>query len=210
MLKRIEQLAVVEERQRLARELHDSVAQALYTVTLYAEAARLALAAGKQDVVAHNLHELRSMAREALVDMRVLIFELHPPALKEQGLIAALQARLAAVEARTGLRSELQVQGDRRLPLAVEEELYWIAQEALNHVVKHAQAQHVALQLELAAGQACLEVRDDGAGFDPGQAKQAGGLGLRGIEERVQRIRGELAVTSAPGQGTCVRVTVVV
>ena len=210
MLKRIEQLAVVEERQRLARELHDSVAQALYTVTLYAEAARLALAAGKQDVVAHNLHELRSMAREALVDMRVLIFELHPPALKEQGLIAALQARLAAVEARTGLRSELQVQGDRRLPLAVEEELYWIAQEALNNVVKHAQAQHVALQLELAAGQACLEVRDDGAGFDPGQAKQAGGLGLRGIEERVQRIRGELAVTSAPGQGTCVRVTVVV
>jgi len=210
MLKRIEQLAVVEERQRLARELHDSVAQALYTVTLYAEAARLALAAGKQDVVAHNLHELRSMAREALVDMRVLIFELHPPALKEQGLIAALQARLAAVEARTGLRSELQVQGDERLPLAVEEELYWIAQEALNNVVKHAQAQHVALHLELAAGQACLEVRDDGAGFDPGQAKQAGGLGLRGIEERVQRIRGELAVTSAPGQGTCVRVTVAV
>jgi len=208
MLKRIEQLAVVEERQRLARELHDSVVQALYTVTLYAEAARLALAAGKQDVVAHDLHELRSLAREALTDMRVLIFELHPPALKEEGLVAALQARLAAVEARTGLRAELQVTGDDRLPLAVEEELYWIAQEALNNVVKHAQAQHVALRLEFAAGQTCLEVHDDGVGFDQAQTRQAGGLGLRGIEQRVQRIRGRLAVTSSPGQGTCLRVTV--
>lgn len=208
MLKRIEQLAVVEERQRLARELHDSVAQALYTVTLYAEAARLALAAGKHTVVAQNLHELHSMAREALVDMRVLIFELHPPALKEQGLVAALQARLAAVEARTGLRAELQVQGDGQLPLAVEEELYWIAQEALNNVVKHAQAQHVTLRLEFTPGQACLEVGDDGLGFDPAQAKKEGGLGLRGIEQRVERIRGRLTVTSSPGRGTLVRVTV--
>ena len=208
MLKRIEQLAVVEERQRLARELHDSVAQALYTVTLYAEAARLALAAGKHDAVARNLHELRSMAREALGDMRVLIFELHPPALKEQGLVAALQARLAAVEARTGLRAELQTQGDGQLPLAVAEELYWIAQEALNNVVKHAQAQHVTLRLEFAPGQVCLEVRDDGIGFDPEQARQAGGLGLGSIEQRAQRIQGELAVISSPGQGACVRVTV--
>lgn len=210
MLKRIEQLAVVEERQRLARELHDSVAQALYTVTLYAEAARLALAAGKHEVVAHNLHELRSMAREALIDMRVLIFELHPPALKEQGLVAALQARLAAVEARAGLRAELQITGDGQLPLTMEEELYWIAQEALNNVVKHAQARHVALNLELTPGQVCLEVHDDGMGFDPEQARKAGGLGLRGIEQRAQRIRGELAVTSSPGQGTRVRVTAAV
>jgi len=208
MLKRIEQLAVVEERQRLARELHDSVAQALYSATMYAEAARLALEAGKHDVVAQNLHELRSMVREAQVGMRVLIFELHPPALKEEGLVAALQARLAAVEARTGLRAEIQVQGDGQLPLAVEEELYWIAQEALNNVVKHAQAQHVALRLEFAAGQVCLEVQDDGIGMDPRQAKQAGGLGLRGIEQRVQRIRGELKVTGSPGQGTCVLITV--
>jgi signal transduction histidine kinase len=206
MLKRIEQLAVVEERQRLARELHDSVTQALYTVSLYAEAARLALAAGKHDVVAHDLHELHSLAREALIDMRVLIFELHPPALKEEGLVAALQARLAAVEARTGLRAELQVQGDGTPPLAVEEELYWIAQEALNNVVKHARAQHVAVCLELSAGQVCLEVRDDGAGFDLGQAKKAGGLGLRGIEQRVRRIGGELTVTTSPGGGTQVRV----
>jgi signal transduction histidine kinase len=207
MLKRIERLAVLEERQRLARELHDSVAQALYSATMYAEAARLALEAGKHGVVAQNLQELRGMVREAQVDMRVLIFELHPPVLKEEGLVAALQARLAAVEARTGLRAEMEVDGDRRLPLAVEEELYWIAQEALNNVIKHAQAQHVTVRLDLAAGQVCLEVEDDGVGLSPEQPKEAGGLGLRGIEQRVRRIRGELSVVSSPGEGTRLHVT---
>ena len=98
-------MAIVEERQRLARELHDSVTQALYSVNLYAEAARMALSAGKADVATDNLQELRNMVREAMLDMRMLIFELHPPALEEEGLATALQTRLEAVEARSGLRA---------------------------------------------------------------------------------------------------------
>ena len=142
------QLAVLEERQRLARELHDSVVQSLYSMTLYADAAALALAAGKQDVTVNHLQELRDTARNAMHDMRLLIFELHPPALEQEGLVTALQVRLAAVEARAGLQTELTVEGERRLPIVIEQELYRIAQEALNNVMKHARAQHVTIRLQ--------------------------------------------------------------
>lgn len=201
---------VAAERSRLARELHDSVTQALYSVTLYAEATRLAMAAGKQDVAARNLEELRKMAREAIVDMRVLIFELHPPVLEEEGLVAALQARLAAVETRAGLQTVVGIKGERRLPIAIEKELFWIAVEAFNNVVKHANARQVEVRLLLDEERICLEIEDDGVGFDPAEARQSGGLGLRGMEERVQRIQGQLGITSAPGRGTTVRVEVAV
>lgn len=205
---RAEQLAVVEERQRLARELHDSVTQALYSVNLYAEAARMALSAGKAEIAADNLQELRNMAREAMLDMRLLIFELHPPALEEEGLASALQARLEAVEARSGLQSEFYIKGEMRLPLSVEEELYRIAQEALTNAVKHARAQKVIVRLYAEHDHFCLEVQDDGRGFDPVAAEQSGGLGLRSIEERVQRIHGEMTIDSEPGEGTTLRVEV--
>ena len=203
-----QQLAVVEERQRLARELHDSVTQTLYSVTLYAQAAHMAMSAGKQDEAIENLDELRNMAREAMTDMRLLIFELHPPRLEEEGLAAALQGRLASVETRTGLQTELHVEEERRLLLSVEEELYWIAQEALNNVVKHAQAKKVTVRLQYDDETACLAVSDDGIGFEPAEARQSGGMGFRGMEERAERINGKLEVESAPGQGTMLRVTV--
>ena len=203
-----QQLAVLEERQRLGRELHDSVTQTLYSVTLYAQAAHMAMLAGKQNEAIENLDELRNMAREAMTDMRLLIFELHPPRLEEEGLAAALQGRLASVETRTGLQTELHVEEERRLPLSVEEELYWIAQEALNNVVKHAQAQKVTVRLLFDDETARLEVRDDGKGFEPATARQSGGMGLRGMEERAQRINGKLEIESALGQGTTLRATV--
>jgi signal transduction histidine kinase len=203
-----EKLAVMEERQRLARELHDSVTQALYSVTLYAEAARMAMSSGKLDVAAENLQELQDMAREAMLDMRMLIFELHPPLLEEEGLVAALQARLVAVETRAGLQTEIHGEGERRLPLSAEEELFWIALEAFNNVVKHARAQKVAVRLQFDEGNFCLEIQDDGRGFDPAKAEQSGGMGLRGMEERTQRINGQLEIQSAPGEGTTLRVTV--
>ena len=203
-----QQLAVLEERQRLGRELHDSVTQTLYSVTLYAQAAHMAILAGKQDEATENLDELRNMARQAMTDMRLLIFELHPPRLEEEGLAVALQGRLASVETRTGLQTELHAEEEQRLPLSVEEELYWIAQEALNNVVKHAQAQKVTVRLQFDDETARLEVRDDGKGFEPATARQSGGMGLRGMEERAQRINGKLEVESALGQGTTLRVTV--
>lgn len=203
---RLEQLAVVEERQRLARELHDSVTQSLYSVTLYADAASMALTAGQPDVTAGYLRDLKDTAQEAMRDMRLLIFELHPPVLEHEGLVAALQARLAAVETRAGLQTEFHVQDEGPLRLEVEKELYRIAQEVLNNVVKHARAQHVGVQLQFTAQSVCLEVRDDGVGFDVPAAKKSGGMGLRNIEERVALAGGVLTLESRPGAGTRVRV----
>ncbi len=199
-----EQLAVLGERQRLARELHDSVTQSLYSVTLYANAAALALAAGKQDITAGYLQELQETAQEGMRDMRLLIFQLHPPELETEGLVAVLQARLAAVEARAGLQTEFRIEGERRLPIAVEAALYWIAQEALNNVRKHAQAQHVAVYLRFSAATVSLEVHDDGVGFDMQQVHSAGGggVGLRSIAERTEQIGGKLTYESTPGEGT--------
>jgi PAS domain S-box-containing protein len=204
----VKERAIAAERSRLARELHDSVTQALYSVTLYAEATRLAFSAEKQGVAMENLGELHNIAREAMLDMRMLIFELHPPVLEEEGLIAALQARLAAVESRARLQTEIRVEGERRLPLAVEEELFRIALEALNNVIKHANAQQVTVNLKFKSKGVCLEIVDDGVGFDPATARGSGGMGLPGIEQRVQRIQGSLAIESTLDNGTMLRVTV--
>jgi signal transduction histidine kinase len=159
-------------------------------------------------VVAEHLRELHNMAREAMIEMRMLIFELHPPALEEEGLIAALQARLAAVESRARLQTEIRVEGERRIPLAVEEELFRIALEALNNVVKHANAEQVTVDLKFEDEGVYLDIADDGVGFDPVAVRGSGGRGLLGIEERVQRIQGSFAIESAPGKGTTLKVTV--
>jgi signal transduction histidine kinase len=205
-----ERLAVLQERERLARELHDSVTQSLYSITLYANAAALALAAGKQEAMVDYLQELQETARESMRDMRLLIFQLHPPELETEGLAAVLQARLAAVEARAGLQTDFRVEGERRLPIALEEELYWIAQESLNNVLKHARAQHVTVGLHYTDASVCLEVRDDGVGFDALAvgSEGRGGVGLRSISERAARAGGVLTHESKPGAGTRVRVEV--
>ncbi|MGA2489893.1 MAG: GAF domain-containing sensor histidine kinase, partial [Anaerolineales bacterium] len=204
----VEQIAVLEERQRLSRELHDSVTQALYSVNLYAEAARMALAAGKRGVALENLQNLREMTREALLEMRLLVFELHPSILEKEGLVAALQARLAAVENRSGLKTEIKTEGNKQLPISIEEELYRIVQEGLNNVVKHAQAKNVRISVKYSETSVCLELWDDGTGFDLLSARESGGMGLRGIEERAQRIGGGLAIESSPGAGTKLTITV--
>ena len=206
----VRQTAVATERNRLARDLHDSVAQALYSMTLYAEATKRAMATGKQDVVTENIGELHDMARQAMLDMRLLIFELHPPVLEDEGLVAALQARIAAVETRGGVQAEVCTDGERRLPLPIEEALYWITQEALNNAVKHARAQHVAIHLLFDEKKVHLAVRDDGLGFDAAEARHAGGLGMRGIRERVQQINASLDIHSVPEEGTTVTVEVAV
>jgi signal transduction histidine kinase len=201
-----EQLAVMEERQRLARELHDSVTQAVYSMTLHAEAASLALSAGKQEVVSKSLQKLVTMAREATGDLRMLIFDLRPPLLEEEGLASALQARLAAVESRAGLQTTFHAEGEESLPLALAGELFWIAVEALNNVVKYANAQRVLVRLRFDGPAVCLEISDDGQGFDLAGVRERGGIGLREMEERAQRIQARLEISALPGQGTTVRV----
>jgi GAF domain-containing protein len=201
-------LAVVEERQRLARELHDSVTQALYGTTLYAEAAARQLATGQVELVGDHLRELRDTAQEALREMRLLIFELRPLILESEGLVNALRARLEAVEERAGLEVELHVEGDAILATAVEEGLYRIAQEALNNALKHACARRVSVSLERGETAVVLEIVDDGIGFDPSTAIAGGGLGLDGMIERAAQMGGELLLDSEPGAGTRVWVKV--
>ena len=203
-----EQAAAISERSRLARELHDSVTQSLYSMTLYAEAAARLLTIGKTEGATEHLRELRDTAQEALREMRLLIFQLRPPALERGGLANALQARLDAVEARGGMRAELQVEGSECLPRAVQEELYHLAQEALNNTLKHAHAQHVQVRMRFSDIMTRIEIEDDGMGFNVAAARASGGLGLRGMEERAQRIGGILDIVSAPGQGTKVSVEV--
>jgi signal transduction histidine kinase len=206
-----EQTAALAERHRLSRELHDSVTQSLYSVTMYAEAAARVLATGDTVTAGDHLHELRDTAQEALREMRLLIFELRPLALDKVGLAAALRARLDSVEVRGGMKTELQVEGvagPQQLPPAVEEELYHIAQEALNNVLKHAHAQHVRVQLVLAPAETRLSICDDGAGFTPSLAGSRGGLGLPGLRERAAKLGGRLTIDSSPGLGTRVQVFV--
>jgi len=200
--------AALDERQRLARELHDSVTQAFYIVKLYAEAATRRMAAGDTGTAASYLRELRSTAQDAVQDLRLLIYELRPPILEQQGLAVAIQERLDAVEGRAGLETEFVVQGEHPLTAAVEQALYRVAQEALNNALKHAQARRITVQLEQAPQQTRLTVMDDGIGFDPAAAAAHGGLGLRGMAERVAALGGRLTVDSAPRQGTVVAVEV--
>ena len=203
-----EQLAVLEERQRLARELHDSVTQALYSVTLYADAARMAFSAEKWQALESNLQEVRNMSREAMYDMRLLVFELRPFMLETEGLVSALRARLAAVEGRSGLKTQVLVEEERRLPIRMEEELYRIAQEGLNNVVKHAGATQVQIQLKYNEKTVLLEMMDDGRGFAPEAVRQSGGFGLQGIKERVQQLGGTLKIESAPLKGTRLKIRI--
>jgi signal transduction histidine kinase len=204
-----QQLAVIRERNRLARDLHDSVMQALYGVTLYAEAAWRRLSAGDASVTGEHLREIRSTAQEALREMRLLIFELRPPVLKQEGLAAALRSRLESVEQRVGLQTRFDADVEERLPPEVEEALYRVALEALNNVLRHSYADLVSVALVRQDQRVALEIQDDGIGFDTAAVReQGGGLGLRGMQERVARLGGTLVLASTPNAGTRIRVEV--
>jgi signal transduction histidine kinase len=138
--------------------------------------------------------------------MRLLLFHLRPSPLAERGLAEALRARLAAVEARSELEMEIQIADNLHLADDTEQELYRVAQEALNNVLHHANAQRVSVSLSESAGTVQLTIADDGDGFDP--SAHTGGLGLPGIHERIAQIGGSLRISSAPGQGTRIEVEV--
>jgi signal transduction histidine kinase len=197
-----EQVAALEERQRVARDLHDSLSQSLCGVSMYAEAAARLLGAGQLALATQHIHQLRQDALDALREMRRMIYELRPATLEERGLAAALRERLATVEARAGVQASLLDGVARRLPPAVEDGLYHVAQEALNNALRHGHASRVEVRLHPRDGRLSMEVEDNGHGFDVGGAEGGGGLGLVGMRERVSRLGGQLVVDSAPGRGT--------
>lgn len=203
-----EQLAVVRERERLARELHDSVTQSLYSLTLLAEASQRLLGSGDLDRAMEYTGRLGEIAQQALKEMRLLVYQLRPLVLKREGLVGALQQRLDAVEKRAGMDARLLVEGTLDLPAMVEEGLYRIAQEALNNALKHAAPRSVTLRIEADDRHVTLQVEDDGRGFEPAAVKGQGGMGLTSMEERAERLGGSFSLVSAPGHGTTVRVDV--
>lgn len=200
--------AIREERQRLAREIHEHLAQSAYGVGLLAETAGRLLDRGDREGAADQLRWIEALVREWLAEMRICLFELRPAEVKANGLAGTLRIRLESVEERAGVRATLKVEGDTRPPLDVERELLGIAVEVLNNALKHSQARNVAVVLRQTAEIACLEIADDGVGFDivAGRAKNRGGLA--GIEERAVRIAGRVAIESAPGSGTRARIEV--
>ncbi len=200
--------AVVAERERLARELHDSVTQSLYSLTLFAEGALEQVRSGQLEPVQHNLTRIGETAQQALKEMRLLVYELRPIDLAQEGLVGALHQRLAAVERRAGITARLVTEDLIELPLALEQELYGITQEALNNTLKHSGATLVTVHLRLVADEVELAILDNGQGFDPDEVQGKGGLGLRGLRERVAKVQGVLTIRSAPGKGTIIEVRV--
>lgn len=201
-----EQLAVMEERTRLARDLHDSVSQALYSMSLLATAGRrLSQSGSNQPLLDETLLELGATARQALKEMRLLLYRLRPLALQLDGLAETLRHRLDAVEKRAGIDAQLIIGNLPPLLPALEETLYHIAQEALNNALKHASATAVTVQLTQEADSAVqLVVADNGRGFDLAAALKQGGMGLANMRQRAESRGGTLAVVSSPGQGSTI------
>jgi len=199
-------LAALEERQRLARDLHDSVTQSLYSITLLAEVARRHATAGNAAATLEQIERLGALSQQCLREMRLLVYELRPAMVEESGLVGALRQRLEAVEQRSGVQVHLDAGDDQHIPLPIQNELFRVAEEALNNALKHAHASRLAIGLELAAGEVILSIADNGRGFDPHVARTSGGQGLGNMHERIRRLGGHFQIDSAPGQATTVNV----
>jgi signal transduction histidine kinase len=200
--------AVLEERGRLARELHDSVTQSLYSLTLLAEGWKRLAKAGRLEDTDDPLGELGEIAQQALKEMRLMVHELRPPALEEEGLLGALHHRLAAVEKRAGVEARLMAEDVVELPPPVEEGLYRIAVEALNNALKHAAATRVTVNLRVGGETIELCVEDNGHGFDLKTVDESRGMGLASMKERAEKLGGRTILYSSPGGGTSVVTTI--
>jgi signal transduction histidine kinase len=205
LFERAQQAASLEERQRLARELHDSVSQALYGIALGARTARTLLDRDPPAAV-EPVDYVLSLAEVGLAEMRALIFELRPESLENEGLIASVRKQVEAVQARHGMQVDFQPCEEPDLPLPVKEAAYRIAQESLHNVVKHSRATEVRVAISSATTGLQLEVADNGSGFDTA-GDFPGHLGLRSMAERAEKSGGQLRVTSQPGAGTRVTAT---
>jgi signal transduction histidine kinase len=200
LFERAQHVASLEERQRLARELHDSVSQALYGIALGARTARTLLDRDPPAAV-EPVDYVLNLAEVGLAEMRALIFELRPESLENEGLIASVRKQVEVVQARHDIRVDFVPCEEPDLPHAVKEAAYRIAQESLHNVVKHSRASQARVTLTSTADCLQLEVADNGTGFDP-TGDFPGHLGLRSMTERAEKSGGHLQITSQPGAGT--------
>ncbi len=197
-----QQLAALQERQKLARELHDSVSQVLYGIALGARTARVQLDRDPAQAI-EPVEYVLSLAEAGLAEMRALIFELRPESLATEGLVAALEKQAAALRTRHQVEVITSFAPEPDVSLEMKEALYRVTQEALHNVVKHARASRVDLRLQMNEQAITLEIGDNGRGFDP-TAAFPGHLGLTSMQERVERLGGHFSLISAAGQGVMV------
>jgi signal transduction histidine kinase len=206
------ELSVIEERNRLARELHDSMTQNLFSLALTAEAAAELVHADPVRAEV-EIDRIRALARETQAELRSLVFELRPRRLEDDGLVATVEKDVDVLARAHGMKADLRVHGAPEVESSFELELYRIVQEALSNVVRHAGADSVTVDIDtgddIADGRIAITIRDDGAGFDPGaRTIRERRLGLTSMRERAEGLGGTLMVQSAPGAGTTVRVEV--
>jgi signal transduction histidine kinase len=208
LYERSRELSVVEERNRLARDLHDSVVQTLFSISLTAEAASANLALDPQKARG-EVENLRDLAREALQEARALVFELRPGALDSEGLVPTLQKHVDVVRRVSHKEISLSTDGYDRQSSDLEKELFRITQEALSNAVRHADAARIEVDLASGDGRVAVTVTDNGVGFDPSDPQiRTRRLGVTSMEERAEELGGSLSIQSRPGTGTRVRVEV--
>src|SRR3954453_19955436 len=209
LYQRSRELSIIEERNRLARELHDSVTQRLFGVKLAAESASTLLARDR-DGAAAELRRVSELARGAMEELRAVVFELRPGSLEAEGLATVLRKHVDVLRRVSGRRIELRVGEVPRLEAGPATQVLRIAQEALGNALRHSDASRIDVRLENGSGRLVLSVADDGRGFDPAaRAVRGRRLGLTSMEERAAELGGTLAIDSAEGQGTRVRLEVV-
>ena len=208
LLERSRELNIVEERNRLARELHDSVSQKLFGIVLTAEAASTLLDRDP-GAAAVEVARIGELAQEALGELRELIFELRPASLEDEGLAATLRKHVDMLRRVHGRDIELRIAGAAGCPPESEADVLRVAQEALNNALRHAEAERIELRMEARDGRLVVTVADDGVGFDPAApGVRSRRLGLTSMEERARALGGALAVVSRPGEGTTVTLEV--
>jgi len=205
--------SITEERSRLARDLHDSLTQRLFSLNLTLEAAAATAADADPVPTVEAIHQARGLVDSALAELRTLIFELRPPALEADGLLGALRkhaALLSRAHAVPVTVTDARPPGSPGPSAAGERELWRVAEEALSNALRHAEASAVTVTIATdGRGGTLLSVNDDGVGFDPdARAIASRRLGLVSMRERIEAAGGAFEIVSAPGQGTTVRASV--
>ncbi|MFN2136847.1 MAG: GAF domain-containing sensor histidine kinase, partial [Candidatus Promineifilaceae bacterium] len=199
-----EQFAALKERERLARELHDSATQSLFSLTLFAAAAREKIDKGQAALASQYLDDIRYTANQAHREMRLMLYELDTTESFSEGLAEALQRRLRAVEGRSGIRAMLYNRATVPLVGTLARTLYQIATEALNNALKHAGGSNIFVELSNDEDAVSLVIGDDGTGFDSDSVSERSGRGLKNMRARIAQLGGRLTIESSPENGTVI------
>jgi signal transduction histidine kinase len=205
LFEKTKELAVVEERNRLARELHDSAKQKAFAALAQMGTANGILPESPKKALLH-LQEAETLVYEVIEELTFLIQEMYPIALKEKGLAASLRDYVFEWEARTEIQVDLVIKNEQHLPIDIDQAFYRSTQEALSNIARHSQAKQVKIRLEYLDDEIVEEIYDNGRGFDP-QTRPTG-MGLRSIRERIEKLGGSVKIDSTPEQGTSLLLTV--